>query len=245
MCAQSTTTKPERQQDSKHRERLQLEMLEVGFVPGTQAAYLREFDRFEAKLDRKDGGAATVRDGRRYLSRLKQSGVSATRYSHAAAALKFFFEKVRGLAWKPISELRQRMIEDMHLHRFSAKTQASYVRSVEGLARHYMRSPDQLSEEEIRKYFVHLTCERKLARPTVTIALCGIKFFYEKTLKRDWSLTGVPTPKREKKVPVVMTHEQVKAILSRVRDAMIAAAENYDALRANCRPGAIPGEAAE
>ena len=109
------------------------------------------------------------------------------------------------------------MIEDMHLHRFSAKTQASYVRSVEGLARYHMRSPEQLSEEEIRKYFVYLTCERKLARPTVTIALCGIKFFYEKTLKRDWSLTGVPTPKREKKVPVVMTHEQVKAILARVR----------------------------
>jgi site-specific recombinase XerD len=80
-----------------------------------------------------------------------------------------------------------------------------------------MRSPDQLGEEQIRKYFVHLTCERKLARPTVTIALSGIKFFYEKTLKRDWSLTGVPTPKREKKVPVVLTREQVKAILARVR----------------------------
>jgi site-specific recombinase XerD len=80
-----------------------------------------------------------------------------------------------------------------------------------------MRSPELLSEEDIRQYFVHLTCERKLARPTVTIALCGIKFFYEKTLKRDWSLTGVPTPKREKKVPVVMTHEQVKSILARVR----------------------------
>ena len=64
---------------------------------------------------------------------------------------------------------------------------------------------------------VHLTCERKLARPTVTIALSGIKFFYEKTLKRDWSLTGVPTPKREKKVPVVLAHEQVRAILARVR----------------------------
>jgi site-specific recombinase XerD len=110
------------------------------------------------------------------------------------------------------------MIEDMQLAGFSRKTQASYARAVEGLARHFSRSPDQLSEEQIRQYFVHLTCKRKLARPTVTIALCGIKFFYEKTLKRDWSLTGVPTPKREKKVPVVLTHEQVKAILSRVRE---------------------------
>jgi site-specific recombinase XerD len=196
---------------------MQTRMAEVGFVVGTQVAYLRAFDRFEAGLDRKTAQEATVTDARRYLSRLKQAGGSATVYSHAAAALRFFFEEVRGLEWKPISQLRQRMIDDMHLHRFSPKTQASYVRSVEGLTRYYMRSPEGLSEEEIRKYFVHLTCERKLARPTVTIALCGIKFFYEKTLKRDWSLTGVPTPKREKKVPVVLTPEQVMAILRRLR----------------------------
>lgn len=192
-------------------------MIKVGFVTGTRAAYLRAFDRFEAKLDRKTAQTATVRDARRYLSRLKESDASNTLYSHAAAALRFFFEEVRGLVWKPVSALRQRMVDDMHLHRFAPKTQSSYVRSVEGLARYYKRSPDLLSEEEIRKYFVHLTCERKLARPTVTIALCGIKFLYEKTLKRDWSLTGVPTPKREKKVPVVLTHEQVRAILARVR----------------------------
>ncbi|MFC1451829.1 tyrosine-type recombinase/integrase [Verrucomicrobiota bacterium] len=207
----------EGQSDSQHRRQLRERMKEVGFVAGTRVAYLREFDRFEKKLDRKTAETATVRDGRRYLSRLKQSGVSQTVYSHAAAALRFFFQEVRGLEWNPISALRQRMIDDMHLHGFSPKTQASYVRSVEGLTRYHMRSPDQLSEEDIRQYFVHLTCERKLARPTVTIALCGIKFFYEKTLKRDWSLTGVPTPKREKKVPVVLTHEQVKAILACVR----------------------------
>lgn len=215
--AKSNTKRGKGQSDSTHRIQFQKRMVEVGFVPGTQAAYLRAFDRFEAKLDRKDGLTATVRDARRYLTGLKQKGVSGTEYSHAAAALKFFFEEVLELKWNPISPLRERMINDMQLHGFSQRTQQSYVRSVEGLTRYHMRSPDQLSEEEIRRYFVYLTCERGLARPTVTIALSGIKFFYEKTLRRDWSLTGVPTPKREKKVPVVMTHEQVKAILSRVR----------------------------
>jgi integrase/recombinase XerD len=205
------------QSDSDHRQQLQERMAEVGFVTGTQVAYLREFDRFEKKLDRKTAATATSRDARRYLTRMKQRGVPKGRYSCASAVLKFFFEEVRGLTWNPISPLRERMIDDMQLHRFSARTQASYVRSVEGLTRYHKRSPEELSEEDIRRYFVHLTCERKLARPTVTIALCGIKFFYEKTLKRDWSLTGVPTPKREKKVPVVLTHEQVKAILGRVR----------------------------
>ena len=212
-----TTKQGKGQSDSDHRQRLQERMAEVGFVAGTQVAYLREFDRFEKKLDRKTAARAKVRDARRYLSRLKQKGASKTAYGNASAVLKFFFEDVRGLTWNPISPLRERMIEDMHLHRFSDRTQSSYVRSVEGLAKYYNRAPDQLTEEDIRRYFVYLTCERKLARPTVTIALCGIKFFYEKTLKRDWSLTGVPTPKREKKVPVVLTHEQVKAILGRVR----------------------------
>jgi site-specific recombinase XerD len=192
-------------------------MAQVGFVPATRKAYLRAFELFEGQLDRKDAGSATVGDGRRYLSRLKQKGVSKTAYGNASAVLRFFFEQVRALKWNPISPLRERMIEDMRLRNFSERTQDSYVRAVEGLSRFYMRSPDRLSEEEIRKYFVHLTCERKLARPTVTIALSGIKFFYENTLRRDWTLTGVPTPKREKKVPVVLSQEQVKAILSRVR----------------------------
>ena len=215
--SEDTTKQGKGQSDSEHRQRLIERMEEVGFVPLTRKAYLRAFDRFEEKLDRKTGATAKVRDGRRYLSRLKQEGVSKTAYGNATAVLKFLFEDVRGLTWNPISPLRERMIDDMQLHGFSQRTQQSYVRSVEGLTRYYMRSPDLLGEEELRKYFVHLTCERKLARPTVTIALCGIKFFYEKTLKRDWSLTGVPTPKREKKVPVVLTHEQVKAILARVR----------------------------
>jgi len=205
------------QSDSEHRQELVKKMEEVGFVPLTRKAYLRAFDRFETGLDRKTGATASLCDARRYLSRLKQKGVSRTAYGNASAVLKFFFEKVRSLAWNPISPLRERMIQDMQLRQFSTRTQDSYVRSVEGLTRYYMRSPDQLGEEDLRRYFVHLTCERKLARPTVTIALSGIKFFYEKTLKRDWSLTGVPTPKREKKVPVVLTREQVKVILARVR----------------------------
>lgn len=202
------------QSDCESRRKMQERMADVGFVAGTQVAYLRAFDRFEARLDRKTARVATVKEARTYLSGLKQAGASTTVCSHAAATLRFFFEEVRGIPWKPMSPLRLRMIEDMRLHGFSAKTQASYERSVLGLASHYDRSPDQIAEEEIRKYFVHLTCERKLARPTVTIALCGIKFFYEKTLKRDWSLTGVPVPKRQKPLPVVLSHKEVVAILS-------------------------------
>ncbi len=82
-----------------------------------------------------------------------------------------------------MSPLRQRMLEDMQLRGLSARTQEAYARAVWQLAQHYQRRPDQLSEEELRQYFLYLTNEKKIARPTATIALCGIKFFYEQTLK--------------------------------------------------------------
>lgn len=141
MSTSKGSRKPgECQRDWAHRQQLQAKMTEVGFVPGTQTAYLRAFDRFEKHLDRKTGATAKVRDARRYLSRLRQKGASKTAYGNASAVLKFFFEEVRELKWNPLSPLRERMINDMRLHSFSDRTQDSYVRSVEGLTRYFMRA---------------------------------------------------------------------------------------------------------
>ncbi len=76
---------------------------------------------------------------------------------------------------KAITPLQQRMLEDMQLRCLSARTQEAYTRAVWQLAQHYHRRPDQLSEEELRQYFLYLTNVKKIARPTATIALCGIK----------------------------------------------------------------------
>jgi hypothetical protein len=63
------------------------------------------------------------------------------------------------------------MIEDMQLRGLSARTQEAYARAVWQLAQHYQRRPDQLGEEELRQYFLYLTNEKQIARPTATIAL--------------------------------------------------------------------------
>ena len=86
-----------------------------------------------------------------------------------------------------MTPLRQRMIEDMQLRGFSARTQECYVAGVRQLAEHYRRSPDQLTEEDLRQYFLYLANEKQVARATATIALCGIKFFFEQTLQRQWT----------------------------------------------------------
>lgn len=88
------------------------------------------------------------------------------------------------------------MMEDLALAGYSPKTQKSYLDSVRALAKHYMRSPDQLSEEEVRRFFLHLINRRKAAKSTVTIHLCGIKFFYEKTLGRTWPVFELVRPRR-------------------------------------------------
>jgi len=109
------------------------------------------------------------------------------------------------------------MIEDMQLRGYSARTQEAYARAVGQLANHYHRSPDKLTEEELRHYFLYLANEKKWARASTTIALCGIKFFYEHTLQRDWTTLRFVRPPREKKLPVVLSREEVRRVLAEVR----------------------------
>ena len=200
------------------RARMLARMTEKGLSDATQAAYVRAVLGLVQHCGGRSPEAIGVAEARAYVQGLKDPGVSGTRRANASAAIRFLYEETLGLTWRPVSPLRRRMIEDMELRGFSAKTQASYLRAVEKLARFHGRCPKTLSDEEIRRYFVHLKCERKLARPTITIALCGIKFFYESTLRRDFSVTGVPRPKREHKLPVVLTREEVRAILRQVTE---------------------------
>jgi len=109
------------------------------------------------------------------------------------------------------------MIEDLQLRGLAPKTQEAYVGAVRQLAKHYGKAPDQISEEELRQYFLHLKNEKQVSRSTCTIALCGIKFFYEKTLERDWTRLEFVRPPREKRLPVVLSAGEVGRILGCVR----------------------------
>ena len=77
--------------------------------------------------------------------------------------------------------LRTRMIEEMKLRNFSPRTQQSYLAAVIGLVKHYRRSPDQLTQEEIRAYLLHLE-ERGLSPSSRNVAISGMKFFYHQML---------------------------------------------------------------
>lgn len=116
-----------------------------------------------------------------------------------------------------MTELRKHMIEDMQLRGLSARTQEHYVRVVADLARYYHRSPNQLNDQDLRKYFLYLTNEKKLSRSSTTIALCGIKFFYETTLHQQWSTLELVRPAPEYTLPVVLSRDEVRRILGAVQ----------------------------
>ena len=113
--------------------------------------------------------------------------------------------------------LRDRMLADMQLRGLAEKTQTAYLRTVRQLAAHYGKSPDQIDEEELRQYFLYLKNEKKASRSTCTIAICGIKFFYERTLGREWATFELVRPPKSKKLPVVLSQEEVRRILACVR----------------------------
>ena len=113
--------------------------------------------------------------------------------------------------------LRQRMMQDLQLRGYADRTVEAYVRAVAQLAQFYHASPDQLTEEQVRQYLVHLSTVQKVARGTHTIALCGITFFYQHTLVRPWTVLDVARPKGEQKLPVVFSRDEVWRILNAVR----------------------------
>jgi integrase/recombinase XerD len=113
-----------------------------------------------------------------------------------------------------MSALRQKMIEDMQLRGFAERTQEAYLSAVRQLAKHYRKSPDQIEEEELRQYFLFLKNEKHAARATCTLALCGIKFFFERTLGREWKTFEFLRPPKEKRLPVVLSVAEVGRVLT-------------------------------
>ena len=108
-----------------------------------------------------------------------------------------------------MTPLRQRMLEDMKLRNFAAGTQKNYIAHVAAFARFFGQSPDQLDQEAVRQYLLHLIEERKLSAESVNQHSSALKFFYLTTLEMPWSDYDFPRAKRPRRLPVVLSHEEV------------------------------------
>ena len=116
-----------------------------------------------------------------------------------------------------MTPLRHRMIEDLQLRGYSDSTQTLYVNAVRQLCEHFGKTPGKITEENLRDYFLYGKNIKKWSRSTSTVALCGIKFFYENTIRRPWPTLLFIRPGHEKKLPVVLSRDEVLKILSSIR----------------------------
>ena len=112
-----------------------------------------------------------------------------------------------------MTELRQRMINQMTLRGFSPRTHKSYLAAVAGLARHYKQRPDQLNADQIQAYLVYLERERGLAWSSLNITACGLRFFYGQTLKRKPVAMEIPRRQAQKRLPEVLSRSEVDRLL--------------------------------
>ena len=108
--------------------------------------------------------------------------------------------------------LREKMIAEMRLRNFSPRTEQCYVAAMVGLARYYGRSPDQLTQEEIRSYLLHLK-ERGLSPSSRNVAISGMKFFYHQMLGWNEKQLFIPPRKRSWQLPEVLGQKEVERLL--------------------------------
>jgi len=104
------------------------------------------------------------------------------------------------------------MIEEMKLRNFSPRTQQSYLAAVIGLVKHYRRSPDELTQDEIRSYLLHLE-KRGLSPSSRNVAISGMKFFYHQMLSWNDKQLFIPPRKRSWQLPEVLGQKEVERLL--------------------------------
>ena len=113
-----------------------------------------------------------------------------------------------------MGKLRDQMLVDLQLCGTKARTQKTYLREAENLAKYFNRSPAELGEEELKEYMLYLMKERHLSEGTFRYYVAGLKFLYRTTLKREWVVEKIRCPRREKKLPVILDISEVESLFS-------------------------------
>ena len=117
-----------------------------------------------------------------------------------------------------MGELKEKMKKDMELKNLSERTIKTYLGCIKNFARHYGKSPDQMDHKAIRDFLYYLLKEKNSSQAAISQHYSALKFFYQTTLGRDWDALKIPRCRRIKKLPIVLSLEEVRDILNRVED---------------------------
>ena len=115
-----------------------------------------------------------------------------------------------------MTPLRRRMTEDMRMRNFSPHTVRVYLERVTSFAEHFGRSPERIGKADLRAYLLHLVQERHVSWSYYNQARCALQFLYRVTLGRDWVVDDVVCPEQPRKLPVVLSLEEVARSLEAI-----------------------------
>jgi len=113
-----------------------------------------------------------------------------------------------------MTPLRQRMLHDLQVRNLSPRTIQCYLGHVAKFAQFFHRSPEHLGPEEVRLWQVHLVEEEKASWSRFNQAVCALRFLYRVTLGQDWPVTHIPYAKRPKRLPTVLSIDEVHRLLA-------------------------------
>lgn len=117
-----------------------------------------------------------------------------------------------------MTPLRQRMLEDLQIRHYSPTTIRLYLYAVREFAKYFGKPPDQLGEEHIRRYQLFLAKEKKVSPSTYIQTVCALRFLYTHTFNRKVAIERIPFPRRERKLPMILSREEVRALLETPRN---------------------------
>jgi integrase/recombinase XerD len=120
-----------------------------------------------------------------------------------------------------MTQLRQRMLEDLRRRNYSPDTIRGYIRAIRQFAQYFGRSPEQLGAEHVRRYQIYLLHEKKLAAGSVENCVSALRFLYKRTLKRrDLAFDDLPFPKQPRSLPTVLSQHEVTRLIEMTRNRM-------------------------
>ena len=119
-----------------------------------------------------------------------------------------------------MTHLRQMMLEELQRRNYAATTVQNYIGAVEGFAEYFHTPPDQLTQEHLREYQAYLLSERKLEPRTAKLHASALRFFFVKTLKRPYLLDDIPFPKVPRRLPEILTVEEVGRLIDSSRNLL-------------------------
>jgi len=111
-----------------------------------------------------------------------------------------------------VTPLRQRMLEDLQIRNYSPTTIRIYLHAVSAFAQHFGKPPDQLGPEQIREYQLCLI-QRQVSQSTYIQVVCALRFLYTHTLSSKVAVERIPFPRRQRKLPMILSRQEVKALL--------------------------------